>query len=74
MNSLFYAASEIVQFPASKCKMQDQSITCDLVPFPPLFLLGEQLTDTESGNTEETEWEYSSQTDCASLTSDVYHQ
>ena len=63
-----------MQFPASKWKMQDQSITCDLVPLPPLLLLGEQLTDTESGNTEITEWEYSSQTDCASLTSVVYQQ
>ena len=54
-----------------KCKMQDQRITCDLVPLPPLLLLGEQLTDTESGDIEETEWEYSSQTDCASFTSDV---
>ena len=51
--------------------MQDQSITCDLVPLPPLLLLGEQLTDTESGDIEETEWEYSPQTDCASFTSDV---
>ena len=34
-------------------------------------MLGEQLTDTESGDIEETEWEYSPQTDCASFTSDV---
>ena len=71
MNSLFYSASQTVQFPASKCKMQNQSITCDLVPLPPLLVLEEQLTDNESGNTEETEWGYSSQTDCASFTSDV---
>ena len=51
--------------------MQDQSITCDLVPLPPLPLLWEQLTDTESDDIEETEWEYSSKTDCASFTSDV---
>ena len=55
MNSLFYSASQTGQFPASKCKMQNQSITCDLVPPPPLRSLGEQLTDTESGDTEETE-------------------
>ena len=72
MNSFFfYSASETEQFPDSKCKMQDQSITCYLVPLPPLLLLGEHLIDTESGNNEETEWEYSSQADCASFTSDV---
>ena len=36
----------------------DQSITCGLVPLPPLLLLGEQLADTQSGDIEETEWEY----------------
>ena len=71
MNSFFYSALQTVQFPASKCKMQDQSITCDLVPLSPLLLLEEQLADTESDNIEEREWEYSSQTDCASFTSDV---
>ena len=71
MSSFFYSASQTVQFPAFKCKMQDQSITCDLVPLPPLLLLWEQLTDTESDDIEETEWEYSSKTDCASFTSDV---
>ena len=44
----------------SSLKMQDadQSITCGLVPLPPLLLLGEQLADTQSGDIEETEWEY----------------
>ena len=60
-----------MKYPASKCKMQDQNIACHLGPLPPLLLLEEQLTDTQSGNIEETEWEYSSQTDCASFTSDV---
>ena len=54
MNLFFYSASETVQFPVSKCKMQDQSITCDLVLLPPLFLFGEQLTGTESADIEET--------------------
>lgn len=35
-----------------------------------LLLLGKQLTDTEYGGIEETEYEYSSQTGCASFTSD----
>ena len=71
MNSFFYSASQTEQFPVSKCKMQDQSITCDLVPLPPLLLLGQQLADTASSDIEETEWKYSSQTDCASFTSDI---
>ena len=71
MTSCFYSGSQTVQFPASKCKMQDQSITCGLVPLPPLLLFGKQLTDTESRDIEETEWEYLSQTDCASFTTDI---
>ena len=51
--------------------MQEQSITCDLLPLPTILSLEEQLTDTESGNIRETEWEYSSQNDFALFTSDV---
>ena len=51
--------------------MQEQSITCDLLPFPTIQSLEEQLTDTEKGNIKKTEWEYSSQSNFASFTSDV---
>lgn len=71
MSWFFYSASQTVGFPVAKCMMQEQSITCDLLPFPTILSLEEQLTDTEKGNIKKTEWEYSSQSNFASFTSDV---
>ena len=44
----------LLSLGVSSLKIQDVR-PCDLVPLSPLLWLGEQLTDTESGDTGDTE-------------------